>query len=112
MTTKITREEALHSCDVLDFTCDSKDYRHSKVIIRAFIDQQPDPVEEKTLEEIENEFDSYYHRAIDNNLNKSINKFIKYACQQYAASKDKEIEQLRADLSEMANKLDSNDIPL
>jgi len=105
MTKQITKEEVLNCFNNLEDVYVSLyvarirndpglEFENGDYIVKTvkqFIDQQ-DEVEAKTLDEIEEEFCIFYESAIDKSLSDSLLKFISYACKQYAASKDKEIE--------------------
>jgi len=113
MTKQITKEEAIKALDKMKYYGVGKECNLLENVvyfqdIKQYLEQ--DEVEAKSLEEIEEEFiDDFINQVLHVlDYKKEYIAFIKQACISYAASKDKEIEQLRADLSEMANKLELN----
>jgi len=98
MTKQITKEEALQALEDAQNKFDTDEYFE---IVEQYIEQDNSQEEAKTLEEIEDAFCSQF--VEDDKLTQGyhylhIVLFIKLACKQYTASKDKEIQTLSKDL--------------
>jgi len=114
MTKQITKASALECLGYVEELNEIEDVFDPNItnIIKQFIYQQ-DEVEAKRLEEIEEGYINIFgknHNIICEGLNcechKKVKSFIKQACKQYSAPKEKETLELRQTVSDLSQKLE------